>query len=248
MKPIHIINPLFSCLLCFLTCDRGNPADDSYFHEFGSMTDTEGIVYKTIQIGNQVWMAENLRSTKYNDGTAIPLVTDNAAWGALTTPGYCYYNNTTDSDSIMKYGALYNWYTVNTGKLAPSGWHVPDSTDWNILINYLIANEHNWDGTTTGNKIAKSMASKSIWYQSGNAGAVGNDVLKNNKSGFSALPGGYRMNTGFFSNLTFWGYWWSATEDTDSTANCHALNFDYPDLIKRSIHKGHGMSVRLVKD
>ena len=113
-----------------------------------TVKDADGNVYTTVKIGNQVWTVENLRTTKYNDGSAIPLVTDSAAWVNLTTPGYCYYNNTTNADSIKKYGALYNWYAVDTKKLAPAGWHVPTDAEWDTLQNYLIANGYNWDGTT----------------------------------------------------------------------------------------------------
>jgi hypothetical protein len=103
------------------------------------MIDIEGNKYQTIKIGNQEWMAENLKVTKYNDGSDIPLVTDGNEWAALATPAYCYYNNTTNTDSIKKWGALYNWYTVNTKKLAPIGWHIPTDAEWNILKSYLIA-------------------------------------------------------------------------------------------------------------
>src|SRR4030043_168747 len=126
----------------------------------GTVTDADGNVYQTVKIGNQVWTVENLRTTKYDDGSAIPLVTDSAAWAALTTPGFCYYNNTTNADNIKKFGALYNWHAVNTKKLAPKGWHVPTEAEWITLENYLIANGYNWDGTKTENKIAKSMAAK----------------------------------------------------------------------------------------
>ena len=101
-----------------------------------NVVDIDGNVYHTVTIGTQVWMVENLKTTKYNDGTAIPLVTDNTAWGALTTPGYCWYNN--DSATYKNtYGALYNWYAVNTGKLAPTGWHVPTDSEWTVLTTYL---------------------------------------------------------------------------------------------------------------
>jgi uncharacterized protein (TIGR02145 family) len=117
-------------------------------------------------------LASNLRTTKYNDGTVIPLVTDNTAWSNLSTPGYCWYgNNAANKDT---YGALYNWYTVNTGILCPTCWHVPTDADWITMQNYLIANGFNYDGTTTGNKYAKALASTSGWTVSSITGAVGN--------------------------------------------------------------------------
>src|SRR5664279_2133742 len=85
------------------------------------VTDIDGNVYTTVTIGTQVWMVENLKTTKYNDGTSIPNITDGAAWESLTTPGYCFYNN--EAANKTTYGALYNWYTVNSSKLAPTGWH-----------------------------------------------------------------------------------------------------------------------------
>ena len=101
-----------------------------------NVTDINGNVYHTVMIGNQVWMVENLKTTKYKDGTAIPNVTDNNAWSALSTPAYCWYNN--DAATYKStYGALYNWYAVNTGKLAPAGWHVATDAEWTKLAeNY----------------------------------------------------------------------------------------------------------------
>ncbi len=99
------------------------------------MVDIEGNVYRTVKIGNQTWMAENLRTTKYNDGQDIPLVAGSYAWGSLTTPGYCWLNNDQTNKNI--YGALYNWYAADADKLAPTGWHVPDNEDWAVLVSYL---------------------------------------------------------------------------------------------------------------
>jgi uncharacterized protein (TIGR02145 family) len=214
----------------------------------GSVTDIDGNVYQTVKIGNQVWIVENLRTTKYNDGTPIPLVTDTTAWKALTTPGYCYYNNTTHADSIKKYGALYNWYAVDTKKLAPKGWHVPTDAEWTILENYLIANGYDWDGTTTDNKIAKSMAAKTDWQTYTKSGAIGNDLSKNNRSGFSALPGGYRVDNGLFSTIGLNGDWWSASEYDASNAYTRYLICVHDDLNRDYDRKSCGFSVRLLRD
>ena len=100
-------------------------------------------------------MAENLKTTKFKDGTPIPDVTDETDWAGLSTPGYCWHNNNIDNKNT--YGALYNWFTVSTGNLCPSGWHVATHDEWTTLVDYLIANGYNYDGTTTGNKIAKAL-------------------------------------------------------------------------------------------
>ena len=144
-----------------------------------------------VTIGTQVWTVENLRTTKYDDGTPITLDTSAVTWGNATTEMFCYYNNTVNSDTIKKWGALYNWYVVsltNPMKIAPAGWHVPTKAEWTTVQNYLIANRYYWDSTTTGNKIAKAMAAKTDWLASTNSGAIGNDMSTNNRSGFSALP------------------------------------------------------------
>jgi hypothetical protein len=109
-----------------------------------TLQDNDGNVYKTITIGKQVWMAENLKTTKYNDGTSIPLVADSISWKAIKTPAYCWYNN--DIRNKGDYGALYNWYTVNTNKLCPKGWHVPVNKEWTPLTP-LPCGYRNVDGT-----------------------------------------------------------------------------------------------------
>ena len=214
----------------------------------GSVTDIDGNVYQTVKIGNQVWTVENLRTTKYNDGTPIPLVTDKTAWKNLHTPGYCYYNNTSNADSIRKYGALYNWYAVDTKKLAPKGWHVPTYAEWTILENYLIANGYNWDGTTAGNKIAKSLAEKDYWEPSQYQGHPGNDMSTNNTSGFSGCPGGSRFSDGIFSLLGYNAIWWNATEYDASNAYISYISFGHEYCRKDPVKKSQGEAVRLLSN
>jgi uncharacterized protein (TIGR02145 family)/uncharacterized repeat protein (TIGR02543 family) len=222
---------------------------DATVYAYWVIKDYDGNIYTEVTIGTQTWMVENLRTTNYNDGTSIPEVTDATEWSGLTTGGYCYYNNTANADSIKKFGALYNWYAVNTGKLAPAGWHVPDTTEWNTLQNYLIANGYNYDGTTTDNKIAKSMAATTDWSSSTTDGAIGNDLTKNNSSGFCALPGGYRYYIGTFLSQSYYGYLWSATEYDASHAWYRYLYYDGDYLYRYYYYnKSCGFSVRLVRD
>jgi len=229
-----------------------------------TVTDIDGNVYQTLKIGTQTWMVENLKTTKYNDGTSIPYVSDSTAWPKLSTPGYCFYNN--DAANKNTYGALYNWYTINTGKLAPTGWHVPTDAEWTTLENYLIANGYNYDGTTTGNKIAKSLAATILWNTdttdwapSTNIGDIGNDLTKNNNSGFAGLPGGARLSEGRnlspgrFSNSRFLtigynGIWWSSTlnypyESWNRRLSCHSSDVD-----RFSNRMQSGFSVRCLRD
>jgi uncharacterized protein (TIGR02145 family) len=221
----------------------------------GTVTDVDRNVYQTVLIGNQVWMAENLRVTKYNDGSLIPLDTSTATWYNATTPEYCFYNNTTDSGSIRKYGAFYNWYVVsptNPKKIAPAGWHVPSDSEWTVLEKYLVLNGYNWDGTrdtAQSNKIAKSLAAKTDWYTySSTTGAIGNDLTENNSSGFSALPGGCRNSGGYFSSQGYSGYWWSATEYDATLAWDRSLGYGYDYLYMYYFLKSCGLSVRLLRD
>jgi uncharacterized protein (TIGR02145 family) len=214
----------------------------------GTVTDVDGNVYQTVKIGNQVWMTENLRVTKYNDGSAIPW--DTLTWANDTTQKYCFYNHTTDSGSIRKYGALYNWYVVspaNPKKIAPSGWHVPMDAEWDTLQNFLIASGYNYDGSTTGNKIAKSMTAQTDWLTCSAIGAIGDDLTINNTSGFLALPGGCRTGNRF-NNMGIYCAWWSATEDGELSAYSRNLVYDGNDISSFRASKRLGFSVRLVRD
>lgn len=211
-----------------------------------TVTDAEGNKYETLILGTQTWMAANLNTTKYNDGTAIPNVTDNTAWAGLSTGAYCNYNN--DVSNATTYGRLYNWYAVNTGKLCPSGWHVPSDAEWTTLQEYLIANGYNYDGTTTDNKIAKSMASTTGWTSSTNEGAIGNNPATNNKSGLTAFPGGYRSNYGAFLDIGSFDIWWSSTENSTSNAYYGALFYDYSGLDYSDLNKVSGFSVRCLRN
>jgi uncharacterized protein (TIGR02145 family) len=198
---------------------------------YGTMTDQDGNIYKTVTIGTQTWMAENLRTTKYRDGTTIPNVTDNAAWFALTTGAYCSYNNTTNVDSIATFGRLYNWYAVNTGKLAPHGWHVPSDAEWTTLTTYL-------GGTAIAGDKLKEIG-VSHWRNT--------TTEATNEIGFTALPGGFRYYIGYI-NMVGTGCWWSSTEEDTSEAWTRSLYGNYSFVLKDSDIKEFGFSVRCIKD
>jgi uncharacterized protein (TIGR02145 family)/uncharacterized repeat protein (TIGR02543 family) len=213
------------------------------------VTDADGNVYHSIVIGTQTWTTSNLKTTKYNDSTSIPWDTNSSTWSNATSPKYCWYNN--DINNKDNYGALYNWDVVDTSnpkKIAPSGWHVPTDSEWTVMENYLIANGYNWDGTTTGSKIAKSLAAKSDWTASSNAGATGNDLTTNNRSGFSALPGGCRSIDGTFGAISLHGDWWSSTALDATNSWSRYLYYATDDLTRYSKNKSWGYSVRLVRD
>ncbi len=199
---------------------------------YGTMTDQEGNVYKTVTIGTQTWMAENLRTTIYNDGTVIPNETDNDEWEVLVDGAFCNYNNTTNIDTIATYGRLYNWYAVNTGKLAPKGWHVPTDAEWRKLTNYLGGED------VAGGKLKEIGTTH---WNSANTGAT-------NETGFTALPGGGCDNDGAFYLFGSYGSWWSATEGNDIFAWTRNMHYTYSDVYRCVNYKGVGISVRCVRD
>lgn len=195
-----------------------------------TVTDKDGNVYHTITIGTQVWMLENLKTTKFNDGTPIPLVTDNTAWGNLTTSGYCWYNNDFASNKNT-YGALYNWYTVNTGKLAPTGWHVPTDAEWSTLTNYLGGE------SIAGGKLKETGLTHWI---SPNAGAT-------NESGFTALPGGFRDAGGNFDSMGEFALFWTSTKGTYGSLY-RVLVTENGSVIPWDDDEGGGLSIRCIRD
>ncbi len=201
-----------------------------------------------VTIGTQIWSITNLDVTTYRDGTPIPQVTDPTQWANLTTGAWCYYNNDPVNGAI--YCKLYNWYAVagihdndpNTPNkvLAPTGWHVPTDSEWNILINYLDPNSNG--GGSIPNIAGGAMKSTgTTFWQSPNTDAT-------NSSGFTGLPGGYRNSSSIFTNITSWGYWWSSSELTTISARGRALTYGVGDAYMTNSNKITGFSVRCVKD
>ncbi len=213
----------------------------------GQVTDIDGNTYKTIKIGDQWWMAENLKVTYYRNGDNIPNVTDSSEWQSLSTGAYCTYGN----ENATTYGLLYNWHAINdSSNIAPLGWHVPTEGDWTTLTNYLIANGYNWDGSIAGNKIGKAMASNSGWNNSNQTGDVGNDMDTNNSSGFESLPGGFRNSVirGRFFGMGEYCVWWSYTPYDSYHAWSHMLMFGTEHFSNPVHPKEFGFSVRLIRD
>jgi uncharacterized protein (TIGR02145 family) len=166
--------------------------------DLSPLVDVDGNVYKISTFGEFTWMVENLKTTHYNDGSLIPLITESTEWDSLLTPAYCWYNNNPDMYKD-DFGGLYNWYAVDHGNLCPAGWHVPQQFEWERLVDVLKA---------YGN-IAKSMASASGWIPSSVADTPGNDQAKNNFSGFNGIPVGY-ASSNTFTSPGFLCAWWSS--------------------------------------
>ncbi len=211
--------------------DKGVVKKDD--NDKGVVKDADGNVYKTVTIDNQIWMAENLKTTKYNDGTAIPLVIANNDWDALTSPGYCWHDN--NEANKATYGALYNWHAVNTKKLCPTGWHIPESNEWNNLMSSLGGED------VAGGALKE--AGTAHWKDP-NSGAT-------NSTGFTALPGGSRDNRGpFTSDFGKNGSWWASNASTEypKWAWISSLSYFNANAIVYFGEKNYGMSVRCIKD
>lgn len=193
-----------------------------------TITDIDGNIYKTIKIGTQTWMMENLKTTRYRNGTAIPNLTDPTAWSMDGSGAYCNYDNSSANADI--YGRLYNWNAVhNSNQLAPAGWHVPNDTEWAVLYNYIGGNRE------SGKKIQDT---NPIYWAYNMAGT--------NETRFSGLPGGSRSNNGTFQSLSWNCTWWTSTR-------AGALSVYYDLYVKgyierHEIENNSGFSVRCIKD
>jgi uncharacterized protein (TIGR02145 family) len=199
--------------------------------EQSTVTDIDGNVYKTVQIGDQRWMAENLRVTHYLNGDPISNVTEGKAWCSLSTGAFCdYFNNSGNSKT---YGKLYNWFAVvNTSHLCPSGWHVPTNAEWKTLTDNLGG------GKVACGKLKEKATTH--WH--------GFNRYATNEYGFTALPGGYRFRNGTFFDIGSIGYWWSSTEYNSTNALCRHIDYRYIDVFNISIVKRTGCSVRCIRD
>ena len=209
--------------------------------EFADCKDVDGNNYCAVKIGTQIWMVENLKTTKYLNGDVIANITNAAEWNVSTTAAVCEYNN--DASNGTKYGKLYNWYAVaDSRKIAPQGWHVATDAEWTTLGNYVAANL----GTSLSQ--GKALATTFDWTAIAIPGSVGSDLSKNNATGFSALPAGNRfIGAGYFS-VGLLGSWWSSTESSATGAWNITLGNSYSNLFRSKGSKGSGMSVRCVKD
>ncbi|KAB2859085.1 MAG: T9SS type A sorting domain-containing protein [Flavobacteriales bacterium] len=214
-----------------------------------TITDADGNVYNTITIGTQLWMKENLKTTKYRDGSSIPNVTDNSTWANLTTGAYCEYANIPSNADI--WGRLYNGHTVaDTRGLCPTGWHVPTEDDWAMFENYLTSNGFNYDGTfSPPYKLAKALATNTLWLTSTVTGSPGNSdyPAMQNITGFTALPSGWRFGTGLFNGQNHIISWWSSTF-AGSVTSSRGISHDDNLLNPYTYGKGVGLSVRCICD
>lgn len=250
----------FSAALCLTACNHengDNNGGDTPEYPIkpiviqNAVQDIDGNQYNAVRMGEQVWMTENLRTTRYADGTEIPLGTS-----ASSTIAYRYVPDDNPSN-VNAYGYLYNWTatmgnsssnSINSAPvqgICPDGWHVPSDAEWTQMTNYVGGNSQYVCNEINGN-IAKALASTTGWSVSSNSCAVGNDQSSNNASGFSALPaGGYYGNHSYFS---YRAYFWTADKFNDCNAYSRRLDYNYADIDRNNHDKSDGLSVRCVQD
>jgi uncharacterized protein (TIGR02145 family) len=204
--------------------------------ETKTITDIDGNVYKTVRIGDQWWMSENLKTTKYADGTAIGLVESTTEWGSSIDPRYCFYENNAAAYGTI-YGALYSYYTVVGGDLCPTGWRVPTDSDWFTLENFIDPSIDNptaegYRGVYAG----KQLKSKTAWDS-------GTDTY-----GFNALPGGYRNVEGIFTDLNSRTFFWTSTVASSNWSWFRAIKTGSEQISRSKSWKKLGCYIRCVKN
>ncbi|HPN23331.1 MAG TPA: fibrobacter succinogenes major paralogous domain-containing protein [Tenuifilaceae bacterium] len=198
---------------------------------YGTVSDIDGNTYKTVKIGNQWWMAENLRVTRFRNGDPIPHITYDNYWYDRTSSACCNYEN--NPSNALIYGKLYNWYAATDARnICPIGWHLPNETEWLTLISFLGGKE------TAGGKLKEV---STTYWMSPNSGA-------NNETGFTALPGGARLSTGSFEYIGYHSWWWCSTEVSSGAAWNIGLYHNKTNVDKSYTNKPTGISIRCIKD
>lgn len=191
--------------------------------------DGDGNIYQTVKIGHQVWLASNLRTTKYNDGTPIQNITVGADWIKARTGAYSWYMNNSDNKEV--YGALYNWYAVAEDKICPKGFHVPRKEEWSALILYAGSGDAGAKLKSTGNDFWKN-----------------NKYESNNSTGFTALPGGVRQQNGAFHFEGTYSRWWTAEKGNDDSGEGVNIYNDSNLVPIMGSRKIEGSYVRCIRD
>jgi uncharacterized protein (TIGR02145 family) len=205
-------------------------ADYLFRTDPSTIQDIDDNVYHVIRIGSQLWLKENLKTTRFSNGSSIPLVTNNSTWAGLSSSGYCWYDN--DNTNKADYGALYNWFTVDAGNLCPTGWRVSTDNDWFVLETFLGGS------SPAGGKLKETGTSH---WNSPNTGAT-------NETDFTALPGGYRSFDGQFMEMGTSGYWWSSTEYNTANSWNRKIQNSSDKTFRNYFDKNYGMSVRCIKN
>jgi len=190
--------------------------------------DGDGNKYDTVVIGTQVWLKQDLRTTKFIYGVSIKLETDPSKWYSVSAPAYCWYDNVEDSES--PYGAIYNWRAASSGAICPNGWHVPTIEEWTTLINYLGGEE------IAGGKLKETGTVH--WLH--NSGAT-------NETGFTALPGGERNWDGNYYNRGLYGTWWTSSPSYGDSAWKVGVGDSGPEIGSLTFSAEAGYLVRCVK-
>lgn len=205
--------------------------------QYGAVSDIDGNIYKTIKIGSQIWMAENLKATKFNNGDSILKEEDETTWSQLVKAAYCNYEN--DETNIIKYGRLYNWYAVNDSRnICPQGWRVPSKEDFETLIYY----SDNLDNYIKPGRPLKEFGHRN-WEDYRQIYIMGTNI-----TGFTGLPGGYKLPWGF-SSIRRTGIWWSSTSGSDLHAWSMYLLYDRDDAYIDGLRgKNDGLCIRCIKN
>jgi uncharacterized protein (TIGR02145 family) len=239
--PLRLIGIIFASTLLLLSCSTSEPEMIT-----GTVTDIDGNEYQTVKIGDQWWMAENLRVTHYKNGEEIPKVTEGQEWPTLTTGAYTAYEN--DYTNILPYGLLYNWYAVDDSQgICPEGWHVPSDEEWMALEIYLgmpksEVDTFGWRGSDEGGKLKE--AGTDHWWEP-NTGAT-------NETGLSVLPSGGRASDPFFKGMYDYRGTreaiWSSTEYSDAEGLFREFWHNKSEIERKVYRKGNGFTVRCITD
>jgi uncharacterized protein (TIGR02145 family) len=237
MRALFNVLILSQALIYLTGCENflseaSNQLTVDYTGQTDTVFDINGNAYKTVGIGSQIWMAQNLKSNRLNDGNIIPQIKSDSIWNVNHKVGYCWYNNDSIYNSEI-YGALYNYYTVKSELLCPIGWHVPSNSEWTTLINFLGG---------TGKAGGKLKDYFTPYWSDPN-------VCYSNNFGFAARPGGRRSHIkGQFSNIRDYGYWWTSTSKSEFYSYSWSMYNSDTHISRNESSNRDGASVRCIKD